>query len=84
LKAGLRRCACSSRAEPMLGFARRPESSRAWARLYKRRPARLRLLLIFFFFSVGGAPTRPALSNPAFSDPLNPTHEGLRRWLETS
>ncbi len=42
------RCACSCRAEPMLGLTDGPESSRAWARLYEKWPARLPLLLIFF------------------------------------
>ena len=46
------RCACS-RAEPAVGFADWPESSRAWALLYKERPARLLLLLIFFFLLRG-------------------------------
>ncbi|WP_329953395.1 hypothetical protein, partial [Stenotrophomonas sepilia] len=29
-------------------------------------------------------PTRSALSNPAFCDHPDTTHEGLRRWPETS
>ena len=37
----------------MLGFTDRPESSRAWARLYKKRPGKLFLLLIFFFLFRG-------------------------------